>query len=455
MALNKVVGIDFGSSSLRAVEVELEKDGSVKHVERVGQVRIPTQVITNGSVVSEASLVSALKDLLTKFDIKTKDVVLSINGESIVARQVPHVEAEKDEKVFLRTLPYKLKDSNVPLEFDENYLGFHTVDEFQDEEDDKFYRNILLVAIQKKNLDSILRAVHQLGLRPRIVDIAPLGIMRANISASEVDFRKINEELYARKLALHNGTDNDKKKGRKKKTKGEPELAPQDATTQSSDVDDTLPEGAVVHALPDVDVENISAERTVCVDVGADVTCIIIHNYGEPDYVRIIPGVGGNIVTNRISDELHISLEDAETEKYKALTKANAISQRSTSIFEETQTEGIKQGTVEARHAYAVNLIVAEEVTILVDHIRDTLNDALFFHRSGDAQPIERIVLTGGGSSINTLASRLNAELEIPVEYGDPFEGLYGKALSKQMESNQFNPHEFAVALGSVIREEW
>lgn len=383
MPLNKVVGLDLGSANIRAVEVELNKDGTIKKIEKIAEIRIPTQIIDNGALVSPRSFVKALKDLFSKNDIKTKDVVISVNGKNIFTRNIRGVPTEKDEETFAKTLPYSIE--SVPIEVPKNYLGYHTIAEYLSPDERKRLRDILLVAIEKENLNSILKAVQEAGLKPRVVDITPLSLIRSSI-----------------------------------------------LNTEGSDT-----------------------QKIALIDIGADVISIIIYQDGEPEYLRTITGAGGNIINSRISTDLHIPRDDAEQEKFKALGRSNVVAQNTSSVFGDNTIPGIQPGTKEARIAQAINLIVAQEVSVIISQVRDTFTDAITFHNDTVDSPIDKIVLSGAGAGINTLAARLENEIEIPVEYINPFKIHNNKEIMKKIESNEIIPHTFSTALGSVIREDW
>lgn len=380
MASRKVIGLDFGGSNIRAIEVELDKNGKIETVEAVYKQPLPTQVITNGNVVSYESLVSSLKELIVKNGIKTKEVFVSINGESILSRNITGVDAEKDELIFKKTLPYKLKDQ-IPIEWGDNEYSYHTVNEYVDEKRKAILRDIIFVAITKSNVKDILTAIHEVGLTPYVIDIAPLGILRSSL-----------------------------------------------------------------------EVEDIVDKRVACIDIGGDTMNIIIHKNGYPEYIRTISGIGGNIINTRIASDLNFPSHEAELEKFKALSRDNEVAQKNSSVFGGFNINGIEPDSREAAIAQSINLIVAQEASIVVAQIRDTFTDASFHSATIDS-PIEHIFLSGGGSAIQTLSSRIQNELsDISVSYINPLEKLASKALSKQIADGLVKPHEYSTVFGLMCR---
>jgi type IV pilus assembly protein PilM len=120
------------------------------------------------------------------------------------------------------------------------------------------------------------------------------------------------------------------------------------------------------------------------VDVGAGVTNIVVHVGGEPRFVRILL-VGGDDVTEAISEELGIPAEEAEAMKMDLSVGAGS-----------SQVEGI----------------VTRRVGSLVDEIRGSID---YYSSQDDAQPVNSVLVTGGGSLVSGLLDRLEQSLRTEV----------------------------------------
>lgn len=380
MAFKKLVGLDIGSSNIRAVEATF-KDDVIEEITTVASVPLTSQVIKNGSLESYDSFLTAVKKLFSENGIKTTDVVISINGQSVLTRLVPGLQNEKTDEIFDKTLPYKMSEV-IPTGVGNYYLGAHTIDEYIDNRGKKpqILRDCLVVGIEKTNLDPIIQALEEAGLRVHSVDIAPLAIIRSILKTPEA-----LEKRYA------------------------------------------------------------------SIDIGGDITTIVVHKNGIPEYIRTINGIGGNIINQRIAEELGLKINKAETEKFKALGAQNQLAENSSSVFGGGAAEGLEIGSAEADLAQAINIIVAQEATITIKQIRDTLTDAITFSDIIDS-PIDEVVLSGGGSGINTMASRMENELGIPVIYNTPFNDVkITSDLMKRIEGGELRPYEYSAAFGLLF----
>lgn len=133
--------------------------------------------------------------------------------------------------------------------------------------------------------------------------------------------------------------------------------------------------------------------REMLVDIGAEVTNIIVHEQGTPRFVRILL-LGGGDITETLSSELSISEDDAEATKVQL---------------------GLRGG--EAASAR----IIEKRADQFVDEVRDAIH--YYLAQTGAGQ-ISRLVLSGGGSKLAGLCERMSDALLLPVDKGHPFASL-------------------------------
>jgi type IV pilus assembly protein PilM len=130
------------------------------------------------------------------------------------------------------------------------------------------------------------------------------------------------------------------------------------------------------------------------IDIGARVTNIVVHEAGVPRFVRILL-MGGQDITEALRQGLALDQEDAERAK---LEVANGASEDP-----------------------AVNRIVEQKVASFVEEVRGSLD---FYRAQADAVPVERVLVSGGGSRLWPLAERLHSALRLPVEVGRTLESV-------------------------------
>lgn len=149
------------------------------------------------------------------------------------------------------------------------------------------------------------------------------------------------------------------------------------------------------------------------VDIGADVVSVVVHTAGVPRYVRMIPGVGGDAITQAVQQRYEWTWEDAERTKVFVGLPGHAHldpAQRSTVGERSDGLDHAAQQTVSVAAA-----ALAEEVSTTLDFFRDS---------SAEAGPdavvgVERVLLTGGGALLGGFPEQLAARLGTPVELLD------------------------------------
>ncbi|MFN0242794.1 MAG: type IV pilus assembly protein PilM [Planctomycetota bacterium] len=157
----RVVGLDIGSSVVKAVEITLEG---------------PEPVITGFARVEIPPGGSAAEAIATAFregKFKTKRVVTSVSGQSVVVRYVPMTKmSEADVKQAIRFET----DKYLPFELDEVILDCQSLKrppggsaEGKNKESDQM--TVLLAACKTKTIEERIQLIQSQGLTPVAVDV--------------------------------------------------------------------------------------------------------------------------------------------------------------------------------------------------------------------------------------------------------------------------------------------
>jgi type IV pilus assembly protein PilM len=136
-----------------------------------------------------------------------------------------------------------------------------------------------------------------------------------------------------------------------------------------------------------------TAGSEAVVDVGAGVTNILVHDNGEPRFVRILL-TGGDHATSALAKELSVSPEEAEAVKLD--------------LGRDVGTDKGKQ-------------ILTGKVDELVEEIRSSLE---YYLSQADSQPFNSVMLTGGGSLAPGIEEGLEQAMHVRIERGAPVAGM-------------------------------
>ncbi|MCW2620792.1 MAG: type pilus assembly protein PilM [Frankiales bacterium] len=173
MARRPVVGLDIGTSGVRAAELTLGKGGIT--LERFGQVALPPGAVRNGEVADPEAVASAIKQLWAQAKFGTKKVVVGVANQKVIVRQVdlpwlPMAELRK-------SLAFQVQDY-IPMPVEEAILDFHPIEEFTNDGGARMVR-VLLVAAARDMVNGALVAVNKAGLTPTMVDLTSFAVLRS------------------------------------------------------------------------------------------------------------------------------------------------------------------------------------------------------------------------------------------------------------------------------------
>lgn len=190
------------------------------------------------------------------------------------------------------------------------------------------------------------------------------------------------------------------------------------------------------------DLTGDSPEAEAIVDVGAQVTTIIVHQGGQPRFVRIIPNQGGDLITNALVSRFAWSQADADATKMEL-----GLNTRLAPVAPVESVFGIEQVVPSAPAEHPAHPIINQVASSLVAEVRQSVE--YFLNSSEDVHTLRRVVLTGGASLLKGLAQRLASELRTNVEYGTPLQRV---AVAKNVTlPPTTSEQQWAVAIGTAL----
>ncbi len=181
----QVVGLDIGSSSVKAIEVK--RVGSNYHLVGFGLVEIPSGVIEGGEIRNPAKVQAAISAALNQGNIETKDAVIGVSGGSVIAKRVkvPKMsQAELEESIRWEA------EQHIPFDTDDVNLDFQIVGREGQEIE------VMLVAVKKGRVESYVEVAEAAGLHVVVAD--------ADVFALENQYEVNYPELKGEVVALVN-----------------------------------------------------------------------------------------------------------------------------------------------------------------------------------------------------------------------------------------------------------
>ncbi len=169
----RIVGVDIGSTRLRAVEVEAARKAQPV-VTRFHEVALPEGSVKRGEVIEVNTVASALKRLWSDGRFTSRDVVLGMGGQSVISRDLSVPSAPLPR--IRESLPFQVQDL-LPVPVGDAVLDFYPVSE-ESGEGGPQVKGLLVAAVKQAVLTNI-KAVTTAGLNPVGVDLIPFALTRA------------------------------------------------------------------------------------------------------------------------------------------------------------------------------------------------------------------------------------------------------------------------------------
>jgi type IV pilus assembly protein PilM len=172
-----LVGLDIGSSGVRAAEFALQRRRVT--LRRFAAVPLAPGVVRAGAVVDGEALTAAIKEVRSLGRFSTRNVTLGIANAGVMVRQMDLDWMPPAD--FAKALRYQVEDA-LPFPVEEANLDYHLLEELDVETEGGEARRvarILLIAATRDMVDAFVDAAQRAGLRPTGVDLLPFALVRA------------------------------------------------------------------------------------------------------------------------------------------------------------------------------------------------------------------------------------------------------------------------------------
>lgn len=164
-----VVGLDIGSSILKAVQLKKVKENY--ELEAFDTLPLLPEVIIEGSINESMKLIDSIKELYKKAKIKSKNVVISISGHSsVIIKRISLPQMTEDE--LNESIKFEA-EQYMPFDIDDVNLDFQIIGPSPEEEGQM---DVVLVALKKDIINEYINVIKEAGLNPIIVDIDSLAL---------------------------------------------------------------------------------------------------------------------------------------------------------------------------------------------------------------------------------------------------------------------------------------
>ncbi|MGH9239476.1 MAG: type IV pilus assembly protein PilM [Vicinamibacterales bacterium] len=168
-----VVGLDIGSSAVKAVE--LKPTAKDFRVTAFGIEPVPADAIVDGAIIDATAVANSIKRIFERNSFKTKEVCASLSGSAVIVKKITlpvMTETELHESIYWEAeqyIPFDIQDVNLDYQILDPGTG----------PDSRGSMEVLLVAAKKEKIGDYTGVIAQAGRTPVIVDVDAFALQNA------------------------------------------------------------------------------------------------------------------------------------------------------------------------------------------------------------------------------------------------------------------------------------
>jgi type IV pilus assembly protein PilM len=165
-----LVGLDIGSSSVKAVELRRTKKGY--ELVHAGLEQLASDTVVDGAIMDALSVADSISDVLSRHKIKTKSVATSVSGHSVIVKKIP-LPAMTDEELE-ESIQWEA-EQHIPFDIADVSLDYQVLNASATSS----MADVLLVAVKKDKILNHTNVITQAGKIPTVVDIDAFAVQNA------------------------------------------------------------------------------------------------------------------------------------------------------------------------------------------------------------------------------------------------------------------------------------
>ena len=159
-----LVGLDIGSSAVKAVELKASGKSGEHQLVNIGLELLSPEAIVDGAIMDAGSVIDAIQRVFTGQKIKTADVATSVSGNAVIVKKIslPQMSSEElAESIHWEAeqyIPFDIQDVAIDYEVVEGSESGGNMD-------------VLLVAVKKDKISDYTSVISQAAKTPQVVDV--------------------------------------------------------------------------------------------------------------------------------------------------------------------------------------------------------------------------------------------------------------------------------------------
>lgn len=169
---NTAVGLDIGSSSVKAVEVVSKGRDRGFDLKSLGSALLPAEAIVQGAFLNPSAITEGIREAIETGRVESRNAVVAVSGHSVIVKKIRVPTQSREE---LEEAIQWEAEQYIPFDINEVHLDFQILEA----EPGLDQMEVLLVAAKKDLVDDYTQIVSEAGLTLSCIDVAAFAVENA------------------------------------------------------------------------------------------------------------------------------------------------------------------------------------------------------------------------------------------------------------------------------------
>jgi type IV pilus assembly protein PilM len=155
-----MVGVDIGSSSVKAVE--LQGKGSDFQLVSLGYESLEPDSVVDGQIMELNTVSNAIASIFNEHKIKTNRVAAGVNGHSVIVKNIVLPQMSQDE--LQESFAWHAEE-HIPFDISDVNLDYHVTESHEDA------IHVLMAACKRDKVANLKQVIQLAGKQPAVIDV--------------------------------------------------------------------------------------------------------------------------------------------------------------------------------------------------------------------------------------------------------------------------------------------
>ena len=160
MGKKSLVGLDIGSSSVKAVE--LNKKGNALQLVNLGFENLQPDTIVDGQIMELNNVANVITSIFTEHQIGTARVAAGVSGHSVIVKNIVLPQMSEDE--LQESFSWHAEE-HIPFDISDVNLDYQVTSSSTDA------LNVLMAACKSDKIANVKQAIQLAGKQPVVIDV--------------------------------------------------------------------------------------------------------------------------------------------------------------------------------------------------------------------------------------------------------------------------------------------